>query len=135
VVLVTGDGSLGFYPSELHAAVLANLPLVTVVGNDGAWGTELHGQRAALGRDVNTALGEQRWDRLASIFGAHGERVEQVAQLDPAIDRAFRAGGPSVVDVKIDPTAGAALKTDPRARMIMFDDLASSLASQHGFGA
>jgi acetolactate synthase-1/2/3 large subunit len=134
VVLVTGDGSLGFYPAELHAATLAGLPLLTIVGNDGAWGTELHGQRSALGRDVNTALGEQRWDHLAHVFGAHGERVERLDQLAPALQRAFAATGPALVDVKIDPAAGATLKQDPRARMIMFDDLASSRALQHGFG-
>jgi acetolactate synthase I/II/III large subunit len=30
VVLVTGDGSFGFHPAELHAAALARLPLVVV---------------------------------------------------------------------------------------------------------
>jgi len=132
VVLVTGDGSLGFHPAEIHAAALAGLPLVTIVGNDGAWGTELHGQRQAIGRDLNTALGPQRWDRLAEVFGCHGEHVADLASLGPALHRALAARTPSIVDVAIDPESGAALKTEPLARMIMFDDLVTSLSAQSG---
>ena len=40
VVLVTGDGSFGFYASEWNAAALAGLKIVCVIANDGAWGTE-----------------------------------------------------------------------------------------------
>jgi acetolactate synthase-1/2/3 large subunit len=132
VVLVTGDGSLGFHPAEIHAAALAGFPLVTVVGNDGAWGTELHGQRQAIGRDLNTALGVQRWNRLADVFGVHGEHVGDLSSLGPALDRALAAGTPAIVDVEIDPQSGAALKTEPLARMIMFDDLVTGLAARQG---
>jgi hypothetical protein len=37
------------------------------------------------------------------------------------------------VNVAIHPAAGAALKTEPLARMIMFDDLATQLETQHLF--
>lgn len=130
VVLVTGDGSLGFDPMELQAAAQAGLRLLTVVGNDGAWGTELHGQHAAIGRDLNTRLGLQRWDRFAEVFGGHGERVETPDTLRAALDRALAARVPAILDVAIDPEAGAELKRNPLARMIQFDDLASGLAAQ-----
>jgi acetolactate synthase-1/2/3 large subunit len=133
VLLTTGDGSFGFHPAELHAAALAGLPLVCVIGNDGAWGTELHGQLGAIGRGVNTELGLLRYELVGIGFGCHGEFVEQPAQLDAALDRAFAYAGPSVVNVVIDRAAGAELKTEPLARMILFDDLATSLETQHGF--
>jgi hypothetical protein len=69
VVLVTGDGSFGFYPAELHAAARAGLPLVAVVCNDAAWGTEKHGQQAAIGRTVNTELGALPYEHLGIAFG------------------------------------------------------------------
>jgi acetolactate synthase-1/2/3 large subunit len=135
VVLVTGDGSIGFYPAELHAAAMAGLPLVTVVCNDGAWGTELHGQRKAIGRAVNTELGCLPYERLGEAFGGQGFRVERTTELGPALDAAFACTVPSIVNVLVDREAGAALKTDPRAALIMFDDLATGLGTQHAFGS
>lgn len=135
VVLVTGDGSLGFYPAELHAAARAGLPLVVVVCNDGAWGTEAHGQRLALGRTVNTELGALPYEHLGVAFGGAGLRVARLAELGPALDAAFGMDVPCVVNVLVDPMAGAALKTEPHARLILFDDLAKGLAEQHAFGS
>ncbi|MEZ5458630.1 MAG: thiamine pyrophosphate-dependent enzyme [Steroidobacteraceae bacterium] len=135
VLLTTGDGSFGFHPAELHAAAQAGLPLVCVIGNDGAWGTELHGQLGAIGRGINTELGMLRYELVGIGFGCHGEFVEQPSQLDAALDRAFAYRGPSVVNVVIDRAAGAALKSEPLARMILFDDLATSLETQHHFSA
>lgn len=134
VVLVTGDGSIGFYPAELHAATMAGLPLVTIVCNDGAWGTEMHGQRRAIGRAVNTELGALPYEHLGAAFGGRGLRVERLAELGPALDEAFAGEAPCLVNVLVDREAGAAIKTDPRAALIMFDDLATGLRTQHAFG-
>jgi thiamine pyrophosphate-dependent acetolactate synthase large subunit-like protein len=135
VLLTTGDGSFGFYPAELHAAAQAGLKLVCVVGNDGAWGTELHSQAKAIRRTINTELGYARYDLVGQGFGCHGEFVQTPAELRPALERAFAQNGPSVVNVIIDRAAGAQLKTEPLAQMIMFDDLASNLRAQHEFAS
>lgn len=135
VLLTTGDGSFGFYPAELHAAAQAGLKLICVVGNDGAWGTELHGQIKAIRRPVNTELGYARYDLVGQGFGCHGEFVQSPAELQPALDRAFAQNGPSVVNILIDRAAGAQLKTEPLAQMIQFDDLASNLQAQHEFAS
>jgi acetolactate synthase-1/2/3 large subunit len=132
-LLTTGDGSFGFYPAELHAAAMAGLKLICVVGNDGAWGTELHGQVKAIKRSINTELGYQRYDLVGAGFGCHGEHVAEPSQLSAALDRAFAHQGPSVVNVVIDRSAGLQIKSDARAQMIMFDDLASNLKAQHSF--
>ena len=128
VVLVTGDGAFGFHPAELHAAARAGLRLVCIVGNDGAWGTEMHGQVQAVGRALNTDLGVLRYDLVGVGFGCHGEFVTRRAELTPALQRAFAHEGPSVVNVAIHPAAGAALKTEPLARLIMFDEPSLGLA-------
>ena len=134
-VLVTGDGALGFHPAELHAAVRAGLRLVIVVGNDGAWGTELHGQREAIGRDVNTELGQLPYHRLGEAFGARGERVQSMDELAPALDRAFANPGCSVVNVLIDPMAGRELKTNDAVRMILFNDIVQGQADLDPFNS
>jgi thiamine pyrophosphate-dependent acetolactate synthase large subunit-like protein len=114
---------------------MAGLPLVTIICNDGAWGTELHGQRKAIGRAVNTELGCLPYEHLGEAFGGRGFRVERAAELGSALDAAFACTVPSVVNVLVDREAGAALKNDPRAALIMFDDLATGLKAQHAFGS
>jgi thiamine pyrophosphate-dependent acetolactate synthase large subunit-like protein len=135
VVLVTGDGSFGFYSAELDAVRSAGLPLVVVIANDAAWGTEYHGQQLALGRSVNTLLQPCDYRLVAEAFGCEGMRVERSPELGPALDRAFAASRPTVIDVRVDREAGMALKREPLAKMILFDDLASNLRDQHAFAS
>jgi acetolactate synthase-1/2/3 large subunit len=132
VVLVTGDGSIGFHPGELHAAALAGLALKVVVGNDGAWGTEAHGQIAALGRTLNTELGVLPYARLAEAFGCEGLTCDRLAELRGSIDALLAAPGPALLDVRIDPAAGAELKTNPLASNILFSDIAEARSAFDG---
>lgn len=125
-VLVTGDGALGFHPAELHAAARAGLNLKIVVGNDGAWGTEAHGQREALGRTLNTELGTLPYARLGEAFGCEGLTCDTLEQLQPSLDALFAASGPALLDVRIDPAAGAELKRNPLASNIVFSDIAAA---------
>lgn len=126
VVHVTGDGAFGFYSSEYNGAVLADLRIITVISNDGAWGTEKHGQWLALRRSINTKFGDVRYDLIAQAFGCESEQVTELGDLGPALDRAFAASGPYVVDVVTDPDAGLERKVDPRLQTIAFEDLARS---------
>lgn len=123
-LLVTGDGSIGFHPAELHAAALAGLNLKIVVGNDAAWGTEAHGQVQALGRTINTELGTLPYARLAEAFGLAGFTCDALADLPGAVAKLMEHPGPALLDVRIDREAGAELKTEPLASSILFSDLA-----------
>jgi thiamine pyrophosphate-dependent acetolactate synthase large subunit-like protein len=58
-------------------------------------------------------------------------RVENQADIAPAIKRAFAAEGPAVVNVITDPEAGRVRKEDPRVQCIAFDDLVSSLKTHY----
>ncbi len=131
-VLVTGDGSIGFHPAELHAAALAGLNLKIIVGNDSAWGTEAHSQMEALGRTINTQLGTLPYASLAIGFGLVGLECNRRDELDACIAQLLSSDGPALLDVRIDQTAGAELKTNPLASSILFSDLA---AGQSAFGA
>jgi thiamine pyrophosphate-dependent acetolactate synthase large subunit-like protein len=55
------------------------------------------------------------------------------SELESALQRAFAHDGPSVLNVIIDRDAGAAIKSNPLAQMILFDDLATNLKAQHAF--
>ena len=73
------------------------------MGNDAGWTQILRGQVMMYGeeRAVATKLSTARYDQVALGLGAHGEYVERIADLRPALDRAFAAGKPALVNVKI----------------------------------
>ena len=101
VVLVSGDGSFGFYPMEFDTAVRHNLPIVAIVGADEAWGIEQKFQEARFGegRLVATSLRPTRYDKMIEAMGGHGEHVEQPDELAPALERAFASGKPACINV------------------------------------
>jgi acetolactate synthase-1/2/3 large subunit len=103
VVLVYGDGSVGFNGFEFEAMVRQNIPVVAVVGNDAAWTQIRRGQVELYGpeRAVATQLEYTRYDKVVEALGGFGAYVETVAQLGPALDAAFACGKPALVNVKI----------------------------------
>ncbi len=131
VVLVTGDGAFGFYSSELNALALSGIKIICIISNDGAWGTEKHGQINAIGKSVNCELGQWDYHLLAHIFGGNGEKVTSIHELKPALERAFNSKKFSVINVITDPMAGLMRKKDPKLQMIAFEDLVTSLKTHY----
>lgn len=111
VVLMSGDSSFLFHISELETAVRKQLPIVCVVGCDYAWGLEVAVYKGAFGPqspETEAHWGKQvRLDRIAEGFGAHGEFVERVEDIGPAVQRALASGKPAVVQVPVDGIANA----------------------------
>jgi len=101
VVVLTGDGALGFSVMEFETAVRHKLPVVVVVANDTLFGVEVYYQQKWYGPDrvVATDMTDTRWDLVAKAMGAHGEFVETPDQLRPALERAFAANLPACVNV------------------------------------
>lgn len=103
-VVVTGDGSLGFYIGELDTAVRYGLPLVVIVGNDAGWGVERELQRGFYpeSEPVACELRRTRYDLVMKGFGGDGAHVTERAQLPEAFDRAFQSDKPFLVNIEID---------------------------------
>ena len=103
VVLVYGDGSVGFNGFEFEAMVRQNIPVIAIVGNDAGWTQIRRGQVELYGveRAVATALDYTRYEKVVEAFGGFGAYVETVDQLGPALDAAFACGKPAMVNVKI----------------------------------
>jgi len=110
VCVVSGDGAFGLNGFDFETAVRFRLPMVVVVGNDAAWGQILIPQRNLYGEDRSpaTRLAPTRYDRVVEAFGGQGEHVDDPADLEPALERAFASGTVYCVDVAIDPEAAAA---------------------------
>jgi len=104
VVLLQGDGAFGFSGMEWDTLVRHNVPVVSVVGNNGIWALEKHPMEALYGYSVVAELRPgTRYDEVARALGGHGELVSAPAELRPALERAFASGLPAVVNVLTDP--------------------------------
>ena len=104
-VLVTGDGSFGMNLNELATAVVNKVPLVILLLNNGVLGMVRQWQTLFFDKhDSNTVLADRQTDfvKLAEAFGARGEQVASLEDLDAALGRAFQSQGPYLVDCAID---------------------------------
>jgi acetolactate synthase-1/2/3 large subunit len=106
VCVLLGDGAVGFSLMDVDSLVRHNLPVVMVVGNNGIWGLEKFPMQAIYdGWDVAADLQPGlRYDDVVKALGGAGETVEKAADIGPALERAFAAGVPYLVNVLTDPT-------------------------------
>jgi acetolactate synthase-1/2/3 large subunit len=105
VVLLQGDGAFGFSGMEWDTLVRHGVQVVSVIGNNGIWALEKHPMEQLYGYSVVAELRPAtRYDEVVRALGGHGELVSAPAELRPALDRAFNAGLPAVVNVLTDPT-------------------------------
>lgn len=101
VVLVTGDGGVGFTIAELDTMARHRLPIVVVVFNNRAWGATRHFQALFSGEDhhVATELADTRYDLVAEGFGCRGAWVREPGELGPALRAALGDRGPTCINV------------------------------------
>lgn len=108
VLAMVGDGAFLQTGTELAAAVMANVPLVIVVLNNGGWQAikdlqiNLFGREREIVSGWYTASGERYFADIRSLaesLGCSAERVEDPADLADAIERAMAVDGPAVVEV------------------------------------
>jgi len=99
VISVNGDGAYGINAMEIDTAVRHGAKAVFIVSNNAAWNIERHDQEYNYGgRIVGTMLRHSDYAAMATALGAHGERVEDPADLADAIGRGL-ANAPAVIDV------------------------------------
>jgi 2-hydroxyacyl-CoA lyase 1 len=114
VVAICGDSAFGFCAMELETAVRHGIRfIVVVVDNQGIWGGHIHRANYPPEHERVTMYGGGvRYDRLAEGLGAHGEFVEDLAAVRPALERAATAGRAACVHVRVAPLA--AIPTSPQ---------------------
>jgi len=106
VALLLGDGAAGFSLMDVDTLVRHDLPVVMVMGNNSAWGLEKGPMQMIYGYDVAADLGQQtRYDEVVRALGGAGETVTDPRQIGPALDRAFAANTPYLVNVITDVNA------------------------------
>ena len=104
VLIVHGDGAFGLNGMEFESMARQKLPVVSIIGNDGAWGQIKHPQKAIIGHATAAELTPGiRYDKMVEALGGYGELVERAEDIRPALERAFASGLPACVNVLIDP--------------------------------
>ena len=103
VTLLLGDGAAGFSLMDVDTLVRHDLPVVMVMGNNSAWGLEKGPMQMLYGYDVVADLGQRTpYDDVVKALGGAGETVTDPKQIGPALDRAYAAGVPYLVNVITD---------------------------------
>jgi len=104
VLILSGDGAFGLNGMEFESMARQKLPIVAIIGNDGAWGQIKHPQRAMIGHATAAELSPGiRYDKMVEALGGYGELVERPEDIRPALARAFASGLPACINVLIDP--------------------------------
>lgn len=99
VISVNGDGAFGINAMEIDTAVRHGAKALFIVSNNAAWNIERYDQEFNYGgRVVGTTLRHADYAAMARALGAHGERVEDPADLEGAIRRGLE-NAPAVIDV------------------------------------
>ena len=109
VVCVTGDGAAGFNIMEFQTAAREKLKITFVVMSEGEWTMEVPNEQARWGKTFGTSMGEIRWDKVAEGLGGHGEYVDSITELAPALARAKAHYGPALICVRTSLAANLAL--------------------------
>jgi acetolactate synthase-1/2/3 large subunit len=108
VVVFTGDAGFWYHIAEIETAVRWKINSVTVVNNNGGGNQSKRGFDRAYG-GTQTEQGRELWTynpmnfaKLAEDMGALGIRVERANDIAPALQQAFAANRPTVIDVATD---------------------------------
>ncbi|MBO9098915.1 MULTISPECIES: thiamine pyrophosphate-binding protein [unclassified Rhizobium] len=106
VICFAGDGCFMMHGQEFATAVQYGLPIITLVINNGMYGTiRMHQERDYPGRVSGTKLTNPDFAAFARAYGGHGETVKTTAEFAPAIERARASGKPAIIEIVLDPQA------------------------------
>lgn len=113
VILVVGDGSLGFHAPEIDTSVRHNLPITVVVGNNSLWGIDYWIQKGLYDRDVWTKLDQTNYELVAKGFGGEGIFVDDPKLLKEEIKKSLKSKKITVLNTVVrkisSPVADAAV--------------------------
>jgi acetolactate synthase-1/2/3 large subunit len=104
VVLIDGDGSFVMNSQELATVVENQMPIKSVIINNGGHGMVRQWQDVIYGgRFCSIDLSASPdFVKLAEAYGAVGIRASKPHEVVPALEKAFATPGPVVVDVVVD---------------------------------
>jgi len=105
-VAVVGDYAFGAAAMEIETAARVGARVVFVVANnEGIAGHLIQDRMLPPGSPRVASLLPAHYEKLAEMVDGHAERVDQPAEIRPALERALEAPGVALVHVRVDPKA------------------------------
>jgi acetolactate synthase-1/2/3 large subunit len=103
VVCLAGDGDYLMNGQEFATAVQYNLPFITIIVDNGMYGTiRMHQERDYPGRISATELLNPDFAAYARAFGGFGISVERTEDFPAAFKAAQASGKPAIIRLAID---------------------------------
>lgn len=109
-VAIVGDGAM-LMNNEVSTAVRYQVAAVWIVLNDGRYNMCDQGMALLGFQDVDVEIPQTDFVKIACGMGADGIRVETEPEIQAALEKAMASTCPYVVDVIIDPTRLAPIKS------------------------
>ncbi|RMH42519.1 MAG: thiamine pyrophosphate-binding protein [Deltaproteobacteria bacterium] len=107
VVAIVGDACFTMNGMELLTALEYDVPVVWVIENNNMHGITWHGsQKVSGGRPMDSVVYRHKLDiaAIARAMGLHAALVDRPGELAGALDGAWHHAGPSVIEVRVDPS-------------------------------
>lgn len=104
VFTIVGDGGFAHVWSETETAVREEIPVVTIVLNNGELSYQKHGERFIFGRTTSgIAFSPVDHAAVAESVGALGLTINSAKEIRPTLQKAIESDRPVVIDAHVDP--------------------------------
>ncbi len=102
VISISGDGGFAQYMGEFLTAVKYGMNITHLLLNNNELGKIAKEQKGENYEVWNTSLNNLNFAAYAQSCGALGFKVEYIDDLEPALEKAIKHSGPSLVEVAVD---------------------------------
>ncbi|WP_370205272.1 acetolactate synthase catalytic subunit [Pararhodobacter marinus] len=110
VIALVGDGGFAHNWAELETAVRCDIPLVTIVLNNGILGFQKDAETVKFGKYTSAChFHDVDHAAVARAAGMEAERIDSVGDIAPALQRALASGKPRLIEVITSPEAHPSL--------------------------
>lgn len=104
VVQFVGDGSFHMCLNEACTAVSQNLPIITIIMNNGVLGMVYQWQTVFYDKRYSQTILNRKTDfvKLAEAFGLKGYKAETLEEFEDVFEKALKENGPVWIDCRIE---------------------------------
>jgi acetolactate synthase-1/2/3 large subunit len=112
VVCFSGDGDFLMNGQEFATAVQYEVPFITVIVDNGTYGTiRMHQEREYPNRVIGTDLKNPDFAAYAKAFGGFGVTVDKTADFAAAFRACEKSRKPALIHLKVDTNASTPATT------------------------